>query len=194
MAEKKDDKKDKKEGEASEEGAPKKGKKKLVIIIAAVLVLVLVGGGAFMFLGKKAPTPEEAGKEAEEPEKHLETVALESIIVNLSENASFLKVKMILEFDPKVVLRVKGAHGGEGGGGAGGEGEKAGGLPGILGEREAQIRDAIIRIMSSKKAEEVLTKDGKEQLKQELIEAINEATGLDEPAITNIYFAEFVVQ
>ena len=193
MAEKKEEKK---EGEAAEAGAPKKSKKKLIIIVAAVLVLA-IGGGAFMFLGKKEVKPEDGEHAEAEPEQHYETVALDSIIVNLSENASFLKVKMILEYDPKVVLRAKAGHGGGGGyggGGAGGEGEKDGGLPGVLGEKEPNIRDAIIRVMSSKKAEEVLTKDGKEQLKQELIEAINEATGLDEPAITNIFFVEFVIQ
>ena len=56
------------------------------------------------------------------------------------------------------------------------------------------IHDAIISVLSSKKPEEVLTMVGKEDLKEELIDIINEATGLDEPAVVIMYFVEFIVR
>ena len=42
--------------------------------------------------------------------------------------------------------------------------------------------------------ETILTKEGYEKLKEELMEGINEAIGLDEEPIVNIYFTEFIVQ
>ena len=60
--------------------------------------------------------------------------------------------------------------------------------------RETQIRDVIIRILSSKHADDLLTQDGKERLKEELLEGINEAVGLEEPAVTGVYFTEFIIQ
>jgi flagellar protein FliL len=56
------------------------------------------------------------------------------------------------------------------------------------------IKGAIIAVLSSKKASELLTRTGKETLKDELIEAINEALGLDESPVVNIYFKEFIIQ
>ena len=192
MAEKKEEKKE----EAAAEAPKKKGGKKLIIIIVAVVVLLGAGVGFFLMSGSKKAEGEAEEHAQEEEVKHYETVELEPIIVNLSENASFLKIKMSLEYDPALISGAEGGEGGGGGHGGGGaaEGEKKGGLPGILGHREPQIRDAIIRVMSAKKAEEVLTVAGKDQLRQELIDAINEATGLDEGPIVNIYFIEFIIQ
>ena len=56
------------------------------------------------------------------------------------------------------------------------------------------INDAIIRVLSSKTTEAVLSPDGKEQLKEELVEAINDASGLDEAAVANVYFTDFIIQ
>ena len=63
-----------------------------------------------------------------------------------------------------------------------------------IAERLPMIKDAVIKVLSSKKAEEVLSADGKEHLKEELIEAINEAIGLEEGPVTGIYFEDFIVQ
>ncbi|RMG40301.1 MAG: flagellar basal body protein FliL [Candidatus Dadabacteria bacterium] len=179
-----------------EEGAKPKSKKKLFIIIGAVVLLLVGGGVAFAFIGGGSSGEEGEDEQVEEhQEKHYETVEFDTFIVNLSANSSFLKVKLILEYDPELVMGGEGEGGGHAyGGGASGGGEGEGGLPGVLGEKEPQIRDAVIRVLSSKTAEEVLTQEGKEALKEELIEAINEATGLDEGPVVNIYFAEFIIQ
>jgi flagellar basal body-associated protein FliL len=49
-------------------------------------------------------------------------------------------------------------------------------------------------VLSSKKAEDVLTSDGKERLKEELIEGLNEAVALEEPPLTAVFFTEFIIQ
>jgi flagellar protein FliL len=177
------------------EGAEKPKSKKMLIIIIAVVV-VIGAAGAFFLLGgkKKSGEGEEAEAAHEEEHKHYETAKLDTFIVNLSQSGSFLKTTILLEFDP--VLAVEKGHGEAkaegGGGGHGGGGETS--LPGILGHREPMIKDAIIRLLSSKKGEEVLSPEGKETMKEELIDAINEATGAEEPPVIGIYFSEFLVQ
>ncbi len=189
---------EKKEG-AEETAAKPKSKKKLFIIVG-VVVLLLGAGIPVLFLGggeKEAKDPHAA---EEEEVKNYATITLDTFIVNLSANSAFLKVGMILEYDPAVFERA-GAHGegggeGHGGGASGGGEEGAAGaaMPHLFAERQPMIKDAILRVLSSKKAEEVLTVDGKEKLKEELMEGINEAIGLDEEPIVNIYFTEFMVQ
>jgi flagellar basal body-associated protein FliL len=56
------------------------------------------------------------------------------------------------------------------------------------------MKDAIIRILSSKKADDLLTAEGKERLKDELLEGINEAVGLEEPPVVGVFFTEFIIQ
>lgn len=182
------------EGKEGEEAAKPKSKKKLIIIVAVVLLLVGIGVPLFLMGGEDAKKAEH-GEEDEKP-VHYETAKLDTFIVNLSENATFLKTTILVEYDPSLI-NLGGADGAaaEGGGHAGG-GDKpaAGGLPPIFEKRKPMVHDAVIRILSSKKASEVLTAEGKETLKQELIDAINEALGVEEAPVVNVYFTEFIIQ
>lgn len=190
---------EKKEGEE----APKpKSKKKLIIIIVPV-VLVILGVVGFLVLGGKKPEVkegEEAGQAQHEAvAKKLQIIKLEPFVVNLSENTSFLKTSILIEFDPVIMEKATGATAAKGaahGGGAAGEGEKKAESPesAVFTEREPMIRDAIIRVLASKKVQDVITTDGKEKLKEELIEAVNEALDLAEDPVVNIYFVDFIIQ
>ncbi len=64
----------------------------------------------------------------------------------------------------------------------------------MMAGREPMIRDAIIRVLSSKTTDDLLNTEGKERLKEELIEAINEAIALDEGPAVGVYFTEFIIQ
>lgn len=187
---------EKKEGEGGEAEAPAGGKSKKKLIIIAVVALLAIGGGTFAFLGGSKPPEGDQTEEIEE-KKEYKVAELDTFIVNLSESTSFLKIKMLIEYDPAVFGGATGGAeggGGHGGGGAGGgEADKAE-LPPALKARYPMIRDAIIRVISGKRATDVLTVTGKETLKQELIEAINEAAGFDEPPVVNVYFTEFIIQ
>jgi flagellar FliL protein len=189
--------------EAPAEGAPKKKSKK-VIFIALGVVLLVAGAGVPMFLMGGAPEETAVAPEEDHNEevKHLETADLGSFVVNLSEATSFLKAHLLVEYDNMVVEKqmkphadAKGHAAEEGGGGHGG-GEKVGAapLPEFMAKREIQIKDTILKVLSSKKADDVLTPDGKERLKDELIEGLNEAVGLEEPPLTSVYFTEFIIQ
>lgn len=151
------------------EAAPKKNKKLLIIILAAVLVLVL-GGGAAAFMLLKGGDHAEEEEAAEHPpkkkekEKKKETahpvfVNLDPFTVNLiPENGDqYLQVAISIEFtDPSDEGAVK-AH-----------------MP--------KIRNNLTLLLSSKKASELVTKEGKEILADELRDAINDVL---EPPRTN---------
>jgi flagellar FliL protein len=191
--------------EAAEGEKPKKKNKK-VIFIALGVVLLIAGAGVPMFLMGGEPEEgavEEHAEEEHHPEKHLETADLGTLVVNLSEATSFLKAHILVEFDNVIVEKqmkppAEGEeHAAEEGGGEHGGGEKGGGaapLPEFMAKREVQIKDTLLRVLSSKKAEDVLTPEGKERLKEELIEGLNEAVALEEPPLTAVYFTEFIIQ
>ncbi len=153
--------KEAKPAEGEEQAAPKKGKKLLIIIVAVVLVLVLAGGGAaFMLLKKgddhgededavettKAKKKEKKGKEA-----HPVFVSLDPFTVNLVPEAGdqYLQVALSVEFeDPTGEAALK-AH-----------------MP--------KIRNNVTLLLSGKKASELVSREGKEKLADELLEAVND--------------------
>ncbi|MCX7674620.1 MAG: flagellar basal body-associated FliL family protein [Bdellovibrionaceae bacterium] len=57
--------------------------------------------------------------------------------------------------------------------------------------KEAQLRDQVILILSSKTYDEVAQAQGKEQLRQEIKNAVN-PTLSDENKIVNVYFTDFI--
>jgi flagellar FliL protein len=192
-----------KKEDAAEGGEAKpKSKKKLIFIVVGLVVLVAGAGVPMFLMGGGAEEAEHVEEEHEEV-KRLETAEIGVFVVNLSETSAFLKTKIMIEFDMTSVEKQTGGleggaeggkgHGGGAGGGGGGE-AKAGGLPPHFMKRESQIKDAVIRVLSAKKAEDLLTVEGKERLKDELLEGINEAIGLEEPPVVGVFFTEFIIQ
>jgi flagellar FliL protein len=163
---------EKKEGEAE---APKKSKK-LVIIVALVLVLILGGVGAFFALGssdkEKSDDPfleEELEEEGAEGHAVLPpaVLPLETFIVNLQVKGSFLRTTIQLEFaEPE--------------------------LPHTIENDVPKIKDIIIRTLSNKSSSELLMSDGKDKLRSEIRDKVNEVLGSED--ITQVYFTEFIIQ
>jgi flagellar basal body-associated protein FliL len=168
------------------------------LLLAPGVPMLLMGGG-------EKPAEEEVVEEEhhEEP-KHIETADLGQFVVNLSESTSFLKVHIMMEYDSGIIDKQtapKEGEGGEeggkahGGGASGGEkAEAAGGVHPHLAKKENQLRDVVIQILSSKQSSELLTSDGKNRAKQELVDGLNEAIGLEEPPVVGILFTEFIIQ
>lgn len=201
----------KEEGEKKEaEAAPKKSKKKLIIFGGIGLLVVALGVGIPMMMGGGKEEGQEEEVVEEEAPKIYKQAKLDTFIVNLSDAKNFLKVSMLLEYDPEILAKMAGGeghgggHGGGdaayGGGGSHGGGASGGGAPDPFAfphELEAKlpmIKDAILRVLSSKRSEQVLTLEGKAAMKEEVIESVNEAIGFEEPPIVNVYFTEFIVQ
>lgn len=180
----------KEEKPAEEAAAPKKSKKFLIIILAAVLVIVLAGGGAAFFLLKKgdehAEDDEEAAVETDKPKKKKKGekeappvyIPIEPFTVNLVPETGdqYLQVTINVE--------VEDAHIGE-----------------TLKLHMPKLRNRIMLILSSKKASELGSREGKEGLAEEIRDSINGVIG-EEPAkgkkaegpVKEVLFTSFIIQ
>lgn len=180
-----------KDAKPAEEGtaeAPKKSKKLLIIILSVVLVLVLAGGGAaFMLLsGNDAEEDEEHAEETTKPKKAKKKEApsappvfvnLEPFTVNLVPETGdqYLQVVLSIELEsPDADLQMKSL------------------MP--------RIRNNITLLLSSKKASELLPKEGKEQLAAALKDEINTVINpgskkaAAEGPVVSVLFTSFIIQ
>jgi flagellar FliL protein len=143
------------------EAAPKKGGKKLLIIIIVLLVVVLLVGGAGAFLLLKKHNVEGA----EEEEAPVETVksrkksakpavpvyvAMDAFTVNLLPESGEQFVQLIIS------VEVADTESGE-----------------MIKTYTPKIRNNVMMLLSSKKASELLTKEGKEKLAEEIRDQMN---------------------
>jgi flagellar FliL protein len=167
---------------------PKKSKKKLFIIIG-VVVVILLGAGGYFFLsggGEGDDTHSEGKKDSgdaqgKKPKKDShgnviegegsgapEILVFDPFIVNLTNTAGnrYLKVTINIEIDSGSVEEAKG--------------------------RNAQIRDSIITLLSSKSYADVGSVSGKYQLRDEIAARVNLI--LTEGKVKSVYFTEFVIQ
>jgi flagellar FliL protein len=177
-----------KEEAAAEVEAPKKKGKMMIIILAVVGVLVIGGGvGAYLLLSKPAVEKkaghgdeeaaadgEEAGDEEEDGhgDEHPPIyVKLEAFTVNLADQESMLQVEIqLLIADAKVGEKIT-SH-----------------LP--------EVRDAMIRLLSSKTSEELSQQEGKDKLAAEVQKQINEVLGIKKKSkgVKKVLFGAFITQ
>lgn len=169
---------------AEAEGGGSK-KKMFIIIGAAVAVAVVLGVVAFMLMGKG--DKQDKGKDEAKTETEGKTdgghgaaaggkegaatsnmYPLEPFIVNIydGQELRYLKVKVELEMSSSTKAD--------------------------LDARLAPIRDAVLVLLSSKTLQDIQDLQGKNQLKEEILVAVNKITT---PAkIARVYFTDFVVQ
>jgi flagellar FliL protein len=168
-------------GAAGAEGA--KAKKGKLIPIVAVVVLLAAGAGAAWYLGL---LPQRAAKDAESGEPQAAPAAaeqakpagkpgavgsmrpLDPFLANLADEngARYLKMSLQVEFlgDP----------------------------PASFDARLPQIRDVILTLVTSKTFADIRTPEGKERLREDIIDRINHV--LAKEAVKSVYFTEFIVQ
>jgi flagellar FliL protein len=174
--------------------APKKSKMMLIIIL---LLLVVVGAGGFFgwkhFKAKADTTAqtaasghdEEESSDEEKPKKgkkkkkkekeHGEdgaTVNFEPFLVNLADKEASRYVKTSIRL---LVANKESAE-------TIAKGETL--MP--------RMRDTILTLLSTKTAEEMTSNEGKEKLKKEILEKVNEY--LPEDGAHDVFFTDFVVQ
>ena len=180
----------------SEAAAPAEGgaasakpkKQTLLIIIGVVVALLVVGGAAafFMLSGKKEPEvnsldPNAAGggepvlipeggddfAELTEGEEPLGAILpLDSFVVNLA-GGRFIRCQVQLEFVSREVPRK-------------------------LYPRIVAVRDALISLLASKTQDDLLTPRGRDTLRDEIRDAVNEILRKEE--VKRVYFTQFVIQ
>jgi flagellar FliL protein len=181
---------EKEENQEEQEGGKKGGNKLVIIIVAVVLVVLIVVGVVVMMLlggdeeegGAKgaAPAAQQAAAPAKKgagakrvAEKVYTTVGpmheLKRFTVNLLTDSGrkYLRTTLTLELDSPDLV-------------------------GELGQKDYAIRDVVINILTSKTFEEISTTKGKDRLKDELVETLNQS--LVDGQIKNVFFTEFVVQ
>ena len=165
---------------------PKKSGKKLLIVIIVLLVVVLLVGGAGTLLLLKRHNVEEV----EEEEVPVETVrskkkstkplppvyvAMDAFTVNLVPESGEQFVQLIIS------VEVADAESGE-----------------MIKTYTPKIRNNVMMLLSSKKASELLTKEGKEKLAEEIRDQMNQvldprARGDDAP-VKEVLFTSFIIQ
>ncbi|WP_280140732.1 flagellar basal body-associated FliL family protein [Natronincola peptidivorans] len=59
-------------------------------------------------------------------------------------------------------------------------------------EKNAELRDQIIKTILSKEPEDILSPEGQQQLRQEILQTISQVMASDR--ITNVYFTDYIVQ
>ena len=141
-----------------------------MLIIALPVIVLLAGGAAFLALrggrSHKAPNQPEATAQ----------LALADLVVNLADpdRSRYLTVS--------VTLVITGAPG------EGGKPED------VLLEKDAQIRDAVLMVMSRHKYRDLLPAEGKEALKGELATAVSGALEEEGLRVTEVLFTAFVME
>jgi len=169
--------------EIEEEVEKKSGSNMVLILIVVLLVVLLIGGGlaAFFLLGSDDDSSSMQQNQQTAPVKRKSsgrstqylTIGpmdpMSPFVVNLlSESGSkYLKVVLDIELDaPELSVEMD--------------------------LKKSLIRDIIIRSLSSKTFEEVSTMKGKDRLKDEVVNKINDV--LADGQVKNIFFTDFVVQ
>jgi len=159
---------------AAEAPAAKSSKKMLFIIIGLVLVLVIGGGAAaFMLMGSKSKKASDDHAEEKAVSKVPVFVVIEPFVVNLMSETSgdqFLQIAMTLQVPNQ---------------------ETADAIKLFM----PQVRSRLLMVLSSKKASELLSNDGKKALTDEIIDQLGEpfASGKG-PNITDVFYTSFVIQ
>jgi flagellar basal body-associated protein FliL len=162
---------------------------KIVGVIAAALVLG--GGVATAILMGMIPVPfgpqAEARAAAEKAKPPVTVMYMtKERVVNLTDKAAskYLKVAMTLEFiDSKLKDPPKGPA----------VATQQTEFAAEMSPYSAIIDDALVTTLSSKGSADLLRVDGKDQLKNELINNVNHALH-DEEKVVNVYFTSFIIQ
>jgi len=169
---------------AADGGKAKGGRGKLVLLLAVVL---LAGGGAAAYFAGLVPLGKGSAHEGDEAAAggasgHGAPAggagglaaagamrALDPFLANLADESGtrYLKMSLQVEFvGPEP--------------------------PPALDARMPQIRDVILTLVTSKTFADIRTPDGKERLREDVIERIDHV--LQQPAVKSVYFTEFIVQ
>lgn len=171
-----------KEETPAEGEAPQKKKGKLLLIILIVVgVIVLAGGGIAAWLLMTAPDKskqvgahgeEEGGEEEAHEDEHPPVYEkLEQFTVNLADQESYLQTEIqLMVADAKVQEKIK--------------------------ARMPEVRDAMIRLLSSKTAEELNQPDGKDKLAAEIQQQMNHLLGIkkESQGVKKVLFGALIIQ
>ncbi len=177
------------------------GRLPFFIVLAAALAAGAAAAGISTFLVKQVVTPESSKTQRVEIVPITFMYPLGEQIVNLIEPGRFLKVGIELEVlakgSPNSAEKNASSNHGSGGHGEGADAEKP--LPPVaaatkaeLDEKRAKILDAVIEELSTSSFRELLTPQGKRNLRERIKKAINQLLTTGE--VQHVYFTTFLAQ
>jgi len=150
--------------------APVASKKKFIIMIAAMLVLA-GGGSAWYFMHQKSDHKKEV--KHEEPAKTPVFVTLDTFTVNLQgePDEKFLQLDMSLQVASAEVAE-------------------------LLKVQMPAVRNRLLMLLTSKKATEISTMEGKKQLSDEIAAEVRKpfSVGAKPQEVSGVFFTAFVIQ
>ena len=174
---------------AEEQQQPSGGGKGKIIVIIIVVLLLLIAGlvVAFMFLTQ---TPEESAQAAAGNSNAPQQQAQTSNVMG-ETNARYLRIGPIFQLDQFIVNLLS-----QGGRrylkiSIGLEMTTAN-LENELNAKRALVRDIIIGILSSKSPEDISTTRGKDKMKEEIVQRLNE--NLVDGKIRNVFISDMAIQ
>lgn len=161
--------------------APAGSKKKLIIMILAAVLVLGAGAGAGWYFSQsatphgeeEAPAKDHKKKKKKDPSAKPEYVPIEAFTVNLQpENGEqYLQVQF--------TLQVAGAE-----------------QSTLVKDNMAIVRNRVLLLLSSKKASEINTVEGKQKLASEIQATITEPFEKDgdEQEVSDVLFTSFIIQ
>ncbi|SFV02951.1 flagellar basal body-associated protein FliL [Pseudoduganella namucuonensis] len=162
----------------AEAAAPANSKKKLIVIVAAVAVLAAAGGGGAWFMLKGGGDHEEAPAKTKSKKNQKSGpptyVTVDPFTVNLqpeTEQDQYLQLAF--------TLQVEGLEDSE-----------------SIKNNMAKVRSRVLLLLSGKRASEINTPEGKQQLAKEIMAQINEPfeNKGSEQEVTEVLFTSFIIQ
>ncbi|HYD79801.1 MAG TPA: flagellar basal body-associated protein FliL [Paucimonas sp.] len=164
------------EAEGAGAEAPKKNSKKKLVLFLLLLIFFLAGGGAaWYFLGQEAEPLAKGAKPVPkvDPGKPPVFIDMEPFTVNLQSEGGeqFLQVSFTLQVADENQLEVLKLY-------------------------KPQVRSRLLLLLSSRKASEISTAEGKQKLADDIVAQVKQpyAPGMPPLAVTGVFFTSFVIQ
>ncbi|MGV8146355.1 MAG: flagellar basal body-associated protein FliL [Alkaliphilus sp.] len=138
------------------------GMKKIILFAVIGLVVIGIIVGAILFFTVFRDTDEEKAEEIETFE-----FQLGRFTTNLSDSRDFFRGDIVIETTNRDLLKE-------------------------FETKNAELRDRIIKILITKEPNDILSAEGLQKLREEIIEAIADVMNTDE--ITNLFFTDYIIQ
>lgn len=160
-----------KEEAAAIEPPKPRGKKMLIIIAAVVLLVVVTVAALLLFMPKQGGDGEQQAEVAAEEEHPPVYEKLDSFTVNLADGEAYLQVEIhLLVADATVQEKIK--------------------------QHMPEVRDGVIRLLSSRTSEELSVLEGKDKLAADVQKQINDVLRVTKPdeGVRKVLFNAFIIQ
>ncbi|SJZ64344.1 flagellar basal body-associated FliL family protein [Selenihalanaerobacter shriftii] len=140
---------------------------KLMLVAMVVLSLIIAAGTSYFMLQQVGGSKNQTAKEKKSITKLGPTYKVGDFVVNLANGQRYIRLNLVLEVSNEDIIEE-------------------------LKKRNPQVRDAVISILRNKQQNDIKTKAGTRDLREEIRRELDKL--VSEGNISNVFFTEFVVQ